>query len=248
MVGRLVVAGVLSAALVGCSDVAENIASTVSAPPRAVPTGTPNAVPTGPAPTGMPTMVPPGTSTTKPPTPKPTPPKPTVTSTVVNLGIPSIGLSGLQVVAYTGTADDRPGTVIQNRRVAASPRGPSGGVGPGEVGNFIITAHRTTHGRPFGRVPDMRNGDHILITADGYVYDYVVTQTMTISFRKPAEIAQQNAAVPGRPGAVPTRAMITLSTCATTEDHAEGNYWKDALNNPEHRINKIGVLVSTRPA
>jgi sortase A len=41
--------------------------------------------------------------------------------------------------------------------------------------------------------------------------------------------------------------MITLSTCATPEDHAEGNYWHDALGNPEHRIDKVGVLTGTRP-
>ncbi|GAB2675412.1 hypothetical protein GCM10009743_59140 [Kribbella swartbergensis] len=152
------------------------------------------------------------------------------------------------MVPYTGTADDRPGTVIQDRGVAASPRGRAGGVGPGEIGNYIITAHRTTHGRPFGRVPELNNGDHVLVTANGFVYDYVVNRTMTISFRKPAEIAQQNAAVPGRPGVTPTQAMITLSTCATPEDHAAGNYWADELGNPEHRINKIGVLVSRRPA
>ena len=40
--------------------------------------------------------------------------------------------------------------------------------------------------------------------------------------------------------------MITLSTCATLEDHAAGNYWSNKLNNPEHRIDKIGVLVETR--
>jgi sortase A len=40
--------------------------------------------------------------------------------------------------------------------------------------------------------------------------------------------------------------MITLSTCATPEDHARGNYWADAFGNPEHRIDKIGTLVATR--
>jgi sortase A len=160
--------------------------------------------------------------------------------------IPAIGVRGLRVVAYVGTADDRPGTVIQNRGVAASPRGPRGGVGPGDVGNFIITGHRTSHGRPLGRATELVNGDHILITAGGTVYDYVVNRTMTISFRKPAELAQQNAAVPGRPGVTPTRAMITISTCATPEDHAAGNFWHDELGNPEHRINKIGTLVATR--
>ncbi|MEU4603796.1 class E sortase [Kribbella sp. NPDC023972] len=162
--------------------------------------------------------------------------------------IPAIGVRRLRVVPYKGTADDRPGTVIQDRGVAASPRGRAGGVGPGEIGNYIITAHRTTHGRPFGRVPELKNGDHVLVTANGKIYDYVITRTMTISFRKPAEKAQQNAAVPGRPGVTPTQAMITLSTCATLEDHAAGNYWSDALGNPEHRINKIGTLTSTRPA
>lgn len=121
-------------------------------------------------------------------------------------------------------------------------------MGPGEIGNFIVTGHRTTHGRPFGRLPEVRGGEHILVTAGGRSYDYLVTETMSISFRSPRDIARQNAAVPGRPGDLPTRAMITLSTCATPEDHAKGNYWKDALGNPEHRINKIGVLVATRPA
>jgi len=44
----------------------------------------------------------------------------------------------------------------------------------------------------------------------------------------------------------PTKAMITLSTCATREDHAEGNYWADEFDNPEHRIDKVGVLVRSR--
>ncbi|MGW6278362.1 class E sortase [Kribbella sp. NPDC055071] len=162
--------------------------------------------------------------------------------------IPAIGVRGLQVVAYTGTADDRPGTVIQNRGVAASPRGRAGGVGPGEIGNFIITGHRVSHGRPLERAPELKNGDHVLITAGGTVYDYVVSRTMTISFRKPAEKAQQNAPVPGHPGVPLTQAMLTISTCATPEDHAAGNYWHDALGNPEHRINKIATLVATRRA
>ena len=42
--------------------------------------------------------------------------------------------------------------------------------------------------------------------------------------------------------------MITLSTCATPEDHAAGNHWADEFDNPEHRIDKIGVLVQTSPA
>jgi sortase A len=166
---------------------------------------------------------------------------------LTSLAIPAIGVRALRVVNYTGTADDKAGTVIQDRGMFASPRGPAGGVGAGEIGNFIVTGHRTAHGKPLARLPELKDGDHVFVTSGGSVYDYVVSQTMTISFRKPAEKARQNAAVPGRPGEKPTRAMLTLSTCATPEDHAVGNYWHDALNNPEHRINKIATLVATRP-
>ena len=163
------------------------------------------------------------------------------------LRIPSIGLDRLLVVAYRGTADDRPGTRIQDRGHAATPRGPRGGVGPGEVGNFVVTAHRTTAGRPFGKLPRVRAGDHVFVEAGGFVYDYRITRTMTISFRSARDRARQSAPVPGRLGEVATRPMITLSTCATPEDHAAGNFWADELGNPEHRIDKVGVLVDVRP-
>jgi len=163
------------------------------------------------------------------------------------LSIPAIGVDRLLVVAYRGTADDRPGTRIQDRGHAATPRGPRGGVGPGEVGNFVVTAHRTTAGRPFGKLPRVRAGDHVLVEAGETVYDYRITRTMTISFRSARDRARQSAPVPGRLGEVATQPMITLSTCATPEDHAAGNFWADALGNPEHRIDKVGVLVDVRP-
>ena len=164
------------------------------------------------------------------------------------LSIPGIGLDRLRVVPYRGTADDRPGTRIQDRGVAATPHGPRGGVGPGEVGNMVITAHRTTAGRPFGRLPSLRVGEHVLVESGGLVYDYRITHTMTISFKSKRDRARQSAPVPGRLGVAATQPMITLSTCATPEDHAAGNYWSDALGNPEHRIDKVGVLVDVRPS
>jgi sortase A len=78
------------------------------------------------------------------------------------------------------------------------------------------------------------------------VFVYRVTRTRSTSFRSPASLAEQSAAVPGRPGATPVRPMLTLSTCATPEDHAAGNYWSDEHGNPEHRIDKIGVLERVR--
>jgi len=162
--------------------------------------------------------------------------------------IPAIGLDTVPIVPYRGSPDDGPGTLIQNGGVAASPFGPDGGVGPGQVGNYIVTAHRTTTPAPFADLPALRSGEHVLIEAGGQVFDYRVTETRSTSFRSQRSLARQSAAVPGRPGVPATRAAITLSTCATPEDHARGNYWADEFNNPEHRIDKIGVLVDVRPS
>lgn len=249
-VGPVVVVAVVSAAaLLGCSDTTESISRqsgtatrpATSAPPTATTTRTPN----------RPSKQTP--QTTKTPKQTVTPgdgrasaAKPNTAPAV--MAIPRIGLAGLRVTPYQGAADDGPGTKIQNKGKAANPQGAKGGVGAGDIGNYLVTAHRLTAGGPFRRLPSLRNGDHVYVTAGGSTYDYVISQTMWISFRKPADQARQSAPVPGFPGRTATKAMITLSTCATIEDHAAGNFWKDEFDNPEHRIDKVGVLVGVKPA
>jgi sortase A len=164
------------------------------------------------------------------------------------LSVPAIGLADFPLVRYRGSPDDAPGTAIQDSGPLASPRGPGGGVGPGVVGNFIVTGHRTSHTMPFAELPTVRAGARVVVRSGGTEHVYEVTRTRWTSFRSPTSLAAQAAPVPGRPHQDATRPMITLSTCATPEDHANGNYWSDELGNPEHRIDKIGVLVAQRPA
>ncbi|WP_174250395.1 class E sortase [Streptomyces globosus] len=179
-------------------------------------------------------------------------PSPSVSAAVPKqasvLGIPSVGISGLRVVPYEGTTDDAPGTRIQDRGVAASPYGERGGVGPGQVGNFLVTAHRLSAGGPLRDLPSVKPGAEVHVTLDGVTYTYEITATRSTSFRSERSLAEQRAAVPGAPGRAPTQAMITISTCATPEDDAAGNFWRDPLGNPEHRIDKVGVLRRTAPA
>lgn len=163
---------------------------------------------------------------------------------VAVLGIPAIGVEDLDVVPYEGTTDDRPGSRIQDRGVAASPYGEQGGVGPGDIGNYLVTAHRLSAGGVLRELPDLGTGDPVYVTEGDTRYTYEITGTRQTSFRSERSLAEQRAEVPGRPGAEPTRAMITLSTCATPEDDAAGNFWRDDLGNPEHRIDKVGVLVA----
>ncbi|MEU2110073.1 class E sortase [Streptomyces sp. NPDC019507] len=165
-----------------------------------------------------------------------------------SLSIPSIGVADLRVVPYEGTTDDWPGTRIQDRGVAASPYGDQGGVGPGEVGNYLVTAHRLSAGGPLRDLPALGVGDPVLVTWGGKVHEYRITEHRTTSFRSARSLAEQRAAVPGSPGRAATQAMITISTCATPEDNAAGNYWRDDRNNPEHRIDRVGVLTDVREA
>ncbi|MFI1399504.1 class E sortase [Streptomyces sp. NPDC020681] len=183
-----------------------------------------------------------------PPSPEPAPTKTSTRTQTSSLSIPSIGLKDLKVVPYEGTTDDWPGTRIQNKGVAASPYGESGGVGPGEVGNYLVTAHRISYGGPLNNLPAVEKGDSVLVASGGKVYEYKITETRETSFRSERSLAEQRAAVPGQPGQKATEAMITISTCATPEDNADGNFWRDDRGNPEHRIDKVGVLAGTRDA
>jgi sortase A len=159
------------------------------------------------------------------------------------LTIPALPrIHNLKVVAYYGKTDDAQGTRIQNRGVAASSHGRNGGTGPGGLGNYQVAGHRTSHGGIFGRTPSLQRGDKVFVDAGRWRYVYRIIKTRWVSFRSAKSLRAQRAAVPGRPGVKPRHGYITISTCATPEDHARGNYWTDRFGNPEHRIDKIGVL------
>ncbi|WP_078893251.1 class E sortase [Streptomyces sp. NRRL F-2580] len=241
-----VLAGAVAALLAAC---APSVAAGASARPQ-----TPAAPASAPAAPGTPSAAnpsAPGPSAAVPPAvaapsaPQPVGPGAGVPTRASTLSIPSVGISGLRVMPYEGTTDDVPGTRIQNLGVAASPYGNLGGVGPGQVGNFLITAHRLSAGGPLRDLPSVDMGDTVVVTLGKVEYTYEIVATRKTSFRSERSLGEQRAAVPGAPGTAPTLAMITISTCATPEDHAEGNFWSDAQGNPEHRIDKIGVLRKT---
>ena len=238
------VAGVmiLLATVVGCS-------SGTPPPVGGSSAGGPSAPsPTSPTPPPTATATP---ATTPSPTPSPTPAGPVTsdgTPRDATLTIPALGIENLDVIAYQGWTDDAAGTEIQDRGAAASPYGEHGGAGPGGIGNYQVTAHRLSSTQAFLELPDLDDGDLVEVTAGPMLYVYEIVQTRETSFRSEESLAAQRAGVPGQPGVEPTEAMITLSTCATIEDHAAGNYWADEFGNPEHRIDKIGVLVQSAPA
>ena len=241
---RALLAGVLLVALAACAQQdgqGSGSAAASSAEPTAstTPSSPQTASPSG---SGVPSAEP-----TPEPTPAPTAePAPVPEPRRSFMSVPALGLRDFPVVRYRGSPDDAPGTRIQNEGPMASPRGPRGGVGPGEVGNVIVTGHRTSHTAPLADLPGLAVGARILVRSGGPGVRLPGLRPRETSFRSAASLARQRAAVPGRPGVAPTQAMLTLSTCATPEDHAEGNYWSDEFGNPEHRIDKIAVLERVR--
>jgi sortase A len=80
---------------------------------------------------------------------------------------------------------------------------------PGKVGNFAIAGHRTTYGRPFHTIDTLRPGDRIIVETKPTVYVYEVTGHEIVRPWQTEVIDP----VPDQPGATPTTAMITLTSC-----------------------------------
>ncbi|GAA1694062.1 class E sortase [Microcella alkalica] len=80
---------------------------------------------------------------------------------------------------------------------------------PGEVGNFAIAAHRNANGAPFGRLVDLRVGDHVYVeTADGW-YEYTFRG---LEYVLPNQV-DVIAPVPRDAGADPAERVLTMTTC-----------------------------------
>jgi sortase A len=79
---------------------------------------------------------------------------------------------------------------------------------PGKVGNFAVAGHRSP--AIFWDLDRMRSGDVIAVETRSNFYIYRVTQSPEVVQPNAVEVV---APVPGRPGAAPTKAMLTLTTC-----------------------------------
>lgn len=80
---------------------------------------------------------------------------------------------------------------------------------PGQVGNFVVSGHRTTYGAPFNRVDELQQGDAIVVETRDRWYTYRVTTTEIVA---PTAI-EVTYPVPKRRDEKPTIARITLTSC-----------------------------------
>jgi sortase A len=80
---------------------------------------------------------------------------------------------------------------------------------PGQVGNFAVAGHRATHGQPFAYLDKVTVGDSLVVETRTGWFTYVVDKTQIVAPTAVWVIGP----VPGKPHQVPTRQLITLTTC-----------------------------------
>ncbi|WP_297081572.1 class E sortase [uncultured Demequina sp.] len=80
---------------------------------------------------------------------------------------------------------------------------------PGEIGNFAISGHRTTYGKPFNAVADLQVGDSLIIQTEDAWFVYHVESWEIV---QPTQV-EVIAPTPNEPGVAPTERSITMTTC-----------------------------------
>lgn len=95
----------------------------------------------------------------------------------------------------------------------------AGSAYPGQVGNFYVAGHRTTHTAPFNRLAELRDGDDIYVETERAWFTYRL-ENIPGTNAKWQEIVQPtdlsiSYPVPDQPnpGLKPTQRVLTLSTC-----------------------------------
>jgi sortase A len=122
--------------------------------------------------------------------------------------------SGLAVlrIPRLGDWNDRPPVVVEGVGTADLKKGPGhipGTALPGEVGNVVLSGHRTTYGAPFERFDELQPGDAVVVETRDTWFTYTVTGTRIV---RPSAV-EVTFPVPGDRGATPTERLLTMTTC-----------------------------------
>lgn len=80
---------------------------------------------------------------------------------------------------------------------------------PGEVGNVAIAGHRTTFGRPFNRLDEMKQGDEVILETPFKVFHYKVVPAFG-GHPNPWPVKPKQSSVIAN---VKGRSFLTLTTC-----------------------------------
>ena len=80
---------------------------------------------------------------------------------------------------------------------------------PGQIGNFAVSGHRTTYGRPLHNIDLFQKGDVIIVETRASYIIYAVDRHVIVTPDRVEVIAP----TPQRPGVTPVQAWMTLTAC-----------------------------------
>ncbi|WP_129789506.1 class E sortase [Promicromonospora panici] len=103
---------------------------------------------------------------------------------------------------------------------------------PGDLGNFAVAAHRTTYGKPFNQIAELKNGDALVVRTEKTWYVYKVTESKIVYPQNVEVIAPVPGVTSDQPMPELTDRFITLTSChpmfSATQRyivHGELEYW-----------------------
>ncbi len=131
---------------------------------------------------------------------------PAVTPVAVEVG------DGWAVLRIPALGADYRHVVVKGVGVEELKRGPGhypGTAEPGELGNVVLSGHRTTYGAPFERFGELAPGTAVVLETRDTWFTYRVLGSAVVS---PSSV-EVTYPVPGKPGAAPTQRLLTMTTC-----------------------------------
>lgn len=120
--------------------------------------------------------------------------------------------TGFAVLRIPRLGSDYSQVVVEGTSVEDLKKGPgrlTGTAVPGELGNTVLSGHRTTYGAPFQRLDELQPGDAVVLETRDTWFTYRVTGTQIVA---PTAV-EVTYPVPGQLGATPTEKVLTLTTC-----------------------------------
>lgn len=129
----------------------------------------------------------------------------------VPLDTPPVG-DGLAILRIPKFGRGYNPVIVEGVATADLERGPGhfpGTALPGQVGNFVVSGHRTTYGKPFSRLDELVNGDAIVVETKDRWITYRVTEVLIVDPGAVGVILP----VPNHPGERPTERLLTFTTC-----------------------------------
>lgn len=125
--------------------------------------------------------------------------------------VPAVGKPYLRIES-PALGEDWSWVVVEGVDLPQLALGPGhypGTAGPGEVGNFAVAGHRAGHAAPFEDLDRLKPGDVVKFSFGDDHWAYRVDRSF---LTEPTDVGVIDA-VPEQPNAVPTKRLMTLTTC-----------------------------------